>query len=357
MRLDPAGSLLPKRSRRATWARMLLAAASGLAVIGAAGCAGTSTGGGSVSSTITIAAVPGVDNAPLYLAKKEGLFAAAGLKNVVIQPYSSQAAELSALQSSKADIAASDYGSIFYQQAQFHDLRILGDGYDAGAGVLEILTLPGSGSISSPIDLVGQTIGLPADSVLPSLQHSNSQTSSAYPISLDAAAATQVLKNYVGNNAESVFWDPMSQATEVTELEQHKLKAILVSEPYIYEAESQAGAVEVLDACSGSTSGLPLAGYAATSAWVKDNPAAVADFQHALATAQGDASMTGQVQQLLPSATGMTAEDADLITIGTYPTSTNMLSLERVVRLMNDSNMFFAQGLQIPSVPQMVVHG
>ncbi len=349
MRLDPAGSLLPKRSRRATRARILLAAASGLAIIGAAGCAGTASAGGSVSSTITIAAVPGVDNAPLYLAKKEGLFAAAGLKNVVIKTYSSQAAELSALQSGQADIAASDYGNVFYQQYLRHDLRILGDGYDAGAGVLEILTWPGS-SIKSPLDLVDQQVGLPADSLVPGLQGSDS------PISLDAVAATEVLTNYVGNNAQSVQWRPMSQAQEVTELEQHTIKAILVSEPYIYQAESQAGAVEVLDACSGSTASLPLAGYVATNAWAKDNPGAAADFQQALATAQGGAGMTGQVQQLLPSATGMSAQDADLITIGTYPTSTNVLSLERVVRLMSDFGMLGKPG-QAPPVPPMVVHG
>lgn len=356
MRLDPAGSRLPKRSRRATQARILLAAASGLAVIGAAGCAGTASAGGSVSSTITIAAVPGVDNAPLYLAKKEGLFAAAGLKNVVIRPYSSQAAELSAIQGGQADIAASDYGSIFYAQAtEYHDLRILADGYDAGPGVLEILTLPTNSPIKTPLNLVDQKIGLPSDSALSGLEKSDSLSNSSGPISLDAAAATQVLQNYLGNNTESVQWKPMSQAQEVAELEQRKLNAILVSEPYIYEAESQAGAVEILDACSGSTSNLPLAGYVATNMWVKDNPAAVADFQHALATAQGNASMTGQVQQLLPSATGMSAQDADLITIGTYPTSTNVLSLERVVRLMSDLNMI--NTAQIPAVPPMVVHG
>ena len=94
MRLDPAGIQLPKTGRRAIRARVLLAAASGLAVLGAAGCAGSSNGGGDVGNTITIAAVPGVDNAPIYLAKKDGLFAAAGLKNVVIKSYSSQAAEL-----------------------------------------------------------------------------------------------------------------------------------------------------------------------------------------------------------------------------------------------------------------------
>jgi NitT/TauT family transport system substrate-binding protein len=348
MTLDPAGSLLPKRSRRTARTRALLAAASGLAVLGAAGCGGTGAGGGSVGSTITIAAVPGVENAPIYLAKKEGLFAAAGLKNVVIKSYSSQAAELGALQSAQADIAVSDYGSIFYQQSQSRNLRILGDGYDAGAGVLEILTWPGS-SIKSPLDLADQSIGLPADSVLPNPQHSSS------PISLDAAAATQVLTNYLGNNAESVHWVSMPQAQEVSELEQHTLKAILVSEPYIYQAESQAGAVEVLDACSGSTANLPLAGYVAMNAWVKENPSAVADFQEALAKAQGNASMTGQVQQLLPSATGMSVQQADLITLGSYPTSTNVLSLERVVRLMSDFNMI--NPAKAPAVPPMVVRG
>jgi NitT/TauT family transport system substrate-binding protein len=353
MRLDPAGNLLPKRSRRAVRARHLLAAASGLAVLSAAGCAGSATAGGTVSGTITIAAVPGVENAPLYLAKKEGLFAAAGLKNVVIKSYRSQSAELSALQGGQVDIAASDYGNIFYQQSQSHGLRILADGYDAGPGVLEVLTLPpapGSGpAIKSPVDLANQTIGLPAESVLHGLLGSGS------PISLDAAAATQVLTNYLGNNAESVTWEPMSQQAEVKQLEQHKLKAILVGEPYIYEAESQAGATVVLDACSGSTASLPLAGYVAMSPWVKDNQGAVADFQQAIARAESDASMTGQVQQLLPSATGMSVQDADLITIGSYPTTTSILSLERVVRLMSNFNMITLG--HAPNVPPMVVHG
>jgi NitT/TauT family transport system substrate-binding protein len=347
MRLDQAGNPLLNRSRGVR-ARYLVAAAAGLAVLCSAGCSGTASAGGTVSSTVTIAAVPGVDDAPIYLAKKEGLFAAAGLKNVVIKSYASASAELSALQSAQADIAASDYGAIFYQQSQSHDLRILADGYDAGAGVLEILTLPGS-AINSPIDLAGQKVGLPSDSVLPSLR------SSGDPISLDAAAATQVLTNYLGNGAESVQWDPMSQPQEIRDLEQHRVKAILVSEPYIYQAESQAGATEILDACSGSTSSLPLSGYVAMNAWVKDNPNAVADFQQALARAQTAASITGQVQQLLPSATGMSAQDADLITIGSYPTSTSALGLERVVRLMSNFNMIELG--HAPSVPPMIVHG
>ena len=331
MRLDPAGFPLPKLSGRALKARHLLAVASGLAVLLSAGCSGLTSAGGAVSSKIIIGVVPGIDNAPLFLAERDGMFRAAGLSDVVIETEPNEAAELSALQRNQIDIAASDYGDIFAAQSLTPDLRILADGYDATTGVLEVLTLPGS-SIKSPVDLANQRIGLPADEVL-------SVPTTADPVSLDAAAATEVLSNYLGNNATSVQWVPLSQQQEVTELQQHHLRAILVSEPYIFQAESSLGAVEVLDACSGSTAQLPLSGYVATNSWVAANGTAVADFQTGLAKAQSEASMTGQIQQVLPNFTGMTIEDADLATIGSYPTTTSANGLERVVRLMSGYNM------------------
>jgi NitT/TauT family transport system substrate-binding protein len=311
----------------------------------AAGCSSAATAGGTVSGTVTIAAIPGIDTAPLYLAQKNGYFAAEGLTHVVIKPYTSESAELSALQSGQADIAASDYGDIFFAQSQSPDLRVLADSYDAGPGVLEIITLPHS-SISSPADLQGQTIGVPDDQVV-------SSPGSNHPVSLETAAATQVLTNYLGNAALSMAWDPMSQQQEITELAQHRLAAVLVSEPYIYEAESGLGAIEVLDACSGSTAGLPLTGYVASNAWVTHNPAAVADFQAAIGTAQSQASMSGQVQQLLPKTTGMSVSYADLSTIGTYPTSTSVTGLERVVRLLASNDLIPLN--HAPAVPPMIV--
>jgi len=297
-----------------------------------------------VTGPVIIAAVPGIDTAPLYLAQKDGDFAAAGLRNVVIKSYTSESAELAALQSGKADIAASDYGDIFFAQANSPDLRVLADSYDASAGVLEILTMPGS-NISSPADLQGQPIGVPNDQLVigPGSNHA---------VSLETAAATQVLTNYLGNGALSMNWKPMSQQQEISQLQRGVLPAVLVSEPYIYEAQSQFGAVEVLDAYSGSTAGMPLTGYVATSSWVTHNAAAVADFQAAIGNAQANASMTGQVQQLLPRTTGMTAADADLSTIGTYPTSTSVTGLERVVRLLANTNVIAKNP---PAVPPMIV--
>jgi len=336
MRLDPAGVPLLNRGRRTIKARCALAAVSGLALLLAAGCGNSGSPGGAVSSTVVIAAVPGVSDAAIYLAQKDGLFAAEGLDHVRIQAYPNQAAVLAALQSAHADIAASDYGDVFETQAQDHDLRILADGYDAAAGSLEMLTYPGS-PVSNPRDLAHASVhvGVPDDDWL-----SGKLYRSTAPRSLYAAAATEVLQSYVGNAANPASWQPMSQQTEVSELAAHKLQAILVSEPYIYEAESKLGAVEVLDACSGDTAGLPLLGYVALNAWVGQNSGAVSDFQAALAKAQADASLAGQVQPVLHSDAGMTVQDADLVTIGTYPTSTSIQNLQAVVRLLGNSGWY-----------------
>jgi NitT/TauT family transport system substrate-binding protein len=327
MRLDPARVPLLNRGRRAIRARCALAAVSGLALL-AAGCGNSGSPGGAVSSTVVIAAVPGVSDAAIYLAQKDGLFAAEGLEHVRIQTYQTQAEVIAALQSAHADIAASDYGNVFYQQTQSGDLRILADGYDATAGSLEMLTYPGS-PITKPGQLIkpGMQIGVPNEDVLSSLKPS-------VPRSLYVASAIEVLKNYVGNAANPATWQYMSQSQEVSQLQAHKLQAILVSEPYIYQAESEFGAVEVFDACSGQTAGLPLLGYVALNAWVRQNSGAVSDFQAALAKAQAEASLAGQVQGVLQSAAKMTVQDADLITVGTYPTSTSIQNLDSVVNLM-----------------------
>lgn len=335
MRLDPAGVPQLNLGRRAIRARCVLAAGAGLGLLLAAGCSSSGSPGGAVSSTVVIAAVPGVSDAAIFLAQKDGLFAAEGLGHVTIDShYSSQSQVMNALKGGNADIAAADYGNVFNQEAQAPDLRILADGYDAAAGSLQILTLPGS-KIQNPRSLIrandnpGEKIGVPSDDTF--------GTRAQGTRSLDVAAASEVLQSFVGNAANSVSWDPMSQPQEVSELRTHQLSAILVSEPYVFQAESKLGAVEVLDAASGETAGLPLLGYVAQSSWVKQNSSAVADFQAAIAKAQADASLAGQVQKVLPGAAGMTVQDADLITVGTYPASTSPQALQSVVNLLSDN--------------------
>jgi NitT/TauT family transport system substrate-binding protein len=355
MRHDPAGALQPARRGWGTRPRgILVGAAVGLAVVLTASCSGSASGGGQVTSTVTIAAVPGVDTIPLWMAQKDNFFATEGLSHVVIKRYPSESEVLSALRNGQADIAASDYGDIFYAQAtRGTGLRVLADGYDANPGVLEVLTLPGSG-IRTPADLENRKVGVPSDQVLP--------VTSKQPVSLETAAANQILYNDIGSNGiDSITWDSMSQQNEIKALENHMLPAVLVTEPYIFQAQSQLGAVELLDAASGSTASLPLTGYVATSVWAGHNPAAVADFQAAIAQAQSQASMSNQVQQLLPAITrGVSTTEADMATLGTYPSSTSAGELQRVVNLLWESPWTTPvfKGIKAPkAIPMIITRG
>jgi NitT/TauT family transport system substrate-binding protein len=347
MRRDPVGILqrAPGSARR-----RLLVAATGFALLVSAGCAGSASPMGTVAATITIGAIPGIDTAPLFLAWKSGYFADAGMPNVRIEPFATQAALMQALLKGQLDITASDYGTVFYTQAQTPGLlKVLADGYDAGPSVVEIVTLPGSG-ITSPADLAGKTIGVPAETVLPGME-----TASITPDSLESAAAAEQLEVYLGNGIDSVTWWPIAQEEEVSGLSASPggLQAVLLTEPNIYDAASQDGANEVLDAASGSTAGLPLTGYVTESSWASHNPAAVADFQSAIGRAQSQASLTGQVQQVLPATSDIPPEDAALSAIGTYPTTTSAVALDRDVRLLG--NLGVIDPAKEPSVAPMII--
>jgi NitT/TauT family transport system substrate-binding protein len=314
-------------------ARHRLAVVAGLGVlVAAAGCSSSAGGsaGGPVSGVVTIAAVPGIDNVPLYLASHDGLFSTAGV-TVQIRPYSSVTAEVQALSSGRVDMAAGDYGSFLYadSRAKSPDIKIISDGYDATSGVLEVLTLPNSG-ITSPEQLAGKQIAAPDTAALP--------TPAGTPDSLATAATTSVLRSY-GVDMATVSWDPMAESAEITALRDHRVQAILVTEPYIYQAESQLGALEVVDACSGATQGLPLSGYFALGSWAAAHKDAVEDFQSALGQAQSQAATAGPVQSALPRYTGMTSLEAEVVTVGTYPDSTSSNDLQRVAELMSDEGI------------------
>ena len=156
---------------------------------------------------------------------------------------------MSALRSGSANIAFADYADMFYAQARAEALAaslLVADGYDAGPSVMEILTLPGS-TIVKPTDLKGKTIGTgPKQQMLPQGPGGRPR-----PYSQDTVAAWSVLSS---DNVDQtkIHWHPMPSTKLISALQHHQVDAILATEPTIYEAESQLGAVPVLDACTGA---------------------------------------------------------------------------------------------------------
>jgi NitT/TauT family transport system substrate-binding protein len=325
MRLARAGARLP--ALRVAPAFLLVALlVSGCNFLGIG-----SSGGPSGSGPVTVAAVPGIDNAPLRVAVQDGLFRQNGL-NVVVRYYPSLAAEFRALTSGQAQIAAGDYTDFFYLQATGQaKLRLIADGYDAVSNSVAILSLPSS-RISTPQQLQGLPGGVATT------LHQMIPPSAGLPFSIQTLAAEQVLQND-GVSPSSVPWREMEPKDMIGALRSGRVKAILTTEPYILQAEEQLGAIEVVNASSGVTSGLPMSGYFSVASYQHANPSAVQAFQKALSQAQSECAQRGPAQAVLSHLTGLSAGESALVTLGTYPVSLNVGQVQRVATLMYDSGM------------------
>lgn len=323
------GGRVRRPGRRAVGAA---AAAAGLILV--TGCqfpgfSSSAAGGPTASGTVTIEAAPGVPDAPLYIGLRDGLFSKAGL-TVHIVNSSSVPQEVAALHSGTADIAFGDYANMFYAEEQKNSPHLLAvaDGYDAGPNMVEVLTLPGS-KITAPRDLQYKVIGTSLNQAIPT--HNGKDQSQPY--SIDTVAAWSVLTSD-SVHAKTITWDPMPTNRLLGALQNHQVDAILATEPTIYAAESQLGAVPVVDACTGATANLPLDGYFTTSSYATKNASVVAAFRAALDKAQTQAGMTAPLQTALTHSAGLNARAAAMVTLGTYPTTLSASNLQRVADLM-----------------------
>jgi NitT/TauT family transport system substrate-binding protein len=297
-------------------------------------------GSGGNGGVVNVAVVPGIDNATFAVALHGGMFTSAGI-DVKMRSYATATGALAALNNGDVQVADIDYGDLFFTEASSPIYKILADGYDATPGVAEIMTLPGS-PITSPAGLAGQQIAYP------NIDHLG--TTAGAPTSLMEASATSVLQNY-GVNMTTINWQAMNPEAEITALEKKKVAAVLLTEPYVYQAE-QLGASELIDACSGTTAGIPLSGYVTTRAWYREHPSSATAFRSVIEQAAGVASMPGPVQQLLPGYAHLTKQQAALVTIGTYPTATIAASLQRTANLMAVQGMI-RFGLNVAA---MIIH-
>ena len=135
----------------------------------------------------------------------------------------------------------------------------------------------------------------------------------------------------------------MSQSQEINELVHGQVKAALLTGTGIYVAE-QDGAVELVDACSGPTSNIPLDGFFTTSSWLQEEAKNHSDapkaFQQGIYAADAAAAMTGPIQSALPDwIKGLGEQEADLVTTGTYPLSTIVANLQRTAGLVAAEGM------------------
>lgn len=307
-------------------ARTARLAAAGLAtLLATAACGGSSTsatsGGGSTGSGLekthlTVGALPIVDDAPLFLAIKNGYFKQQGL-TVTTQIIPQSTLAIPDMLHGTVDIIGSgNYVSFFEGQAQkTFNIRVLSPAATCTQNSFGILALPHSG-IKDPAGLAGKTIAVNITN--------NIQT-------LTASATLKA----DGVNPASVKYVVIPFPDMAAALKAGHVDAISAVEPFITGAEQAMGAVPVMSQCTGSLSRLPLSGYFATAAWVAKYPHTARAFQAAMQKAQAFADANpAAVQKILPTYTKISAAAAPHIELGYYPPTLVPAQVQRVADLM-----------------------
>ncbi|HEV2375065.1 MAG TPA: hypothetical protein VGS19_23275 [Streptosporangiaceae bacterium] len=363
---------LNTRQTRVRLARVGTATASAAGLLLVTGCfssSGNSANGG--GATITVSAPAGVADAPLYIGMRDGLFRNAGI-HLVVRSQPTVTGEVANLRKGKTDIAFGDYTDLFWASLRSpakDGLTIVADGYDCAPNMLEVLTLP-QYNISSAADLAHPPKGLLPKGVtkisigVPSADEITGQGTANVPHSEEELAAWGVLSNNrVGSS--KVNWVGVPPGLDLLNAlltgpqAPGGVEAIVASEPDIYTAEQQLGAVPVLDICGGSdaNSGLPLDGYFTTHSFAASHATALTAFRSALEQAQADAtSSAGSIDTVLSQTTAMDPMTAALVSLGTYPTNTSADNLQRVAEQMFILGVVPPGTNNPPNVSSMIFH-
>jgi NitT/TauT family transport system substrate-binding protein len=315
--------------------RAISVASAGLAVIAAAGCSspgstvvnnvGMAKVSGLEKTSLTVGAVPVADEAGLYIAQDEGLFAQEGL-SVTIKSIVSSADATSGQNDGKYDITAGN--SVSYIQDQVNhlsDLEIVAEGSLMQPHNQALYTLPGS-RITNVSQLKGARIGVNVKDNIGTLLISS------------------VLKEF-GISASQVHFVAVNFPDMGQALQSGKIDVAWLPEPFGSADAESMGLQELCDLDQGATENFPVGWYVATKAWAKKYPRTLEAFLAALQQGQQIAdsrrNIVEQAMERLPTPYTVPPAIASVMTLENYPLSVAPgIDASRVQRVANEMFQF-----------------
>ncbi|MBA9001703.1 ABC transporter substrate-binding protein [Thermomonospora cellulosilytica] len=321
-------------------ARLLAAALALVTAVALTGCGGTdsdgSGSGGLEKTRLTVGLLPVPEGAPLYIAIQRGLFKAEGLE-VTPQFIQTGAAAVPLLRSGKLDISLTNYVAALLAQEQSGGAvkwKFVADAYQGEKGAF-VVGVAADSPIRSAQDLTGKKIAVPGLKSIATL---------AVSASLRAAGIAD----------DSVQYVEMAFPQMLPALEAGRVDAAWLAEPFISQLNRQGGRT-VLDTMDpgGPTKNLPISGWGVLGDYADEHPNTVAAFQRAMARAQRMAAEDRSlVARTLPTfVKGLDAQTAQVVTLGSFPTSQNPTRLQRLAGLMgNYGYLRNPGGLNIPAM-------
>ncbi|TDC91002.1 ABC transporter substrate-binding protein [Actinomadura sp. 7K507] len=268
-------------------------------------------------SDITLGTMTIADTVPIQIAIDKGLFKAEGL-NVKTQVIQGGAAGIPLLKSGRLHFSFGNYVSLFTAGIKDPGFKpkIVAEGFQS-ASKSHTLMVRKDSPYQTVADLKGKKIGVNTRRNISTL--------------LVRAAAKPVNVEFdEDDNFVEIPPPNMEQG-----LKSKSVEAVQAIEPFGTQMEQSMGARMVADLSSGPTADFPIAGYAATEEFIKENPKTSAAFQRAMQKAQGMAADRKLVQDTLPTfAKGIDAKVASTMSYGTFPTTLSATRLQRVADLM-----------------------
>ncbi len=255
---------------RSSWTVALTAAAI---MILSAGCSSAS---GAVPADpapapeepdITVAAIPAVDLAGLYIAQDRGLFARQGL-HVRIEPIPSAQSVIAEQLKGKIDISAGSYVAYIAAEAAGARFRILAQASTLAPNT-RALVVTGNSRVTTIAGLAGKKIGVNGVN------------------SIGTLLVSALLSTHGVSPAKVRFIaDPGGFPALPGKLQDGDWAAAFLAEPYITAAGQQYGEQVLADLDQGAVTNLPVDGYVSTLAWARQHPKTAAAFTRAIEQGQ-----------------------------------------------------------------------
>ena len=259
---------------RRSW---LAALAGAVIMIISAGCA---AGGGAAPAAaagppeepdITVAAIPAVDLAGLYIAQDRGLFARQGL-HVRIEPVPSAQSVIAAQLRGTVDISAGSYVAYIAAQAAGARFRILAEASTLAPDT-RALVVTARSRVTTIAGLAGREIGVNGVNSIGTLLIS---------ALLSARGISPATVRFAA--------DPGGFPALPGKLHDGDWAAAFLAEPYITAAGQQYGEQVLADLDQGAVTALPVDGYVATRAWARQHPRTAAAFTRVIEQGQAIAN-------------------------------------------------------------------
>jgi len=320
----PAGPLhAPAPSARSPIRRALAALTLTTAVVAAAACgsskASTSRDSNAVEKPdLTVAVVPAISAAGLYIAQQRGYFTAAGLR-VKILLVASGVDAIPNLASGSVDIDEGQWAADLAAEAagavRLYALAAVSAG---GPGVQEVV-VPAGSPVTTVVQLHGKTIAVNALGGLAVLLTDNVLADHGVPV-------------------KDVHYVPVPFPA-MGALAAQRVDAAFIAEPSLSAPEIAGGAVPLFDVNQGAAQNFPISGYVVTQAWIARYPRTAA-FVSALERGQQVAATDrAAVEHALIPALHISKTTAAVMALGTFPLPVSAVAVQRVADLTQSNGL------------------